>query len=321
MSSQRPASLFVVLLTLVTFIFYGCGGSTNNTPGPVAFNPPGNGNNSGGSGGFGGGGSTGGGGGDSFAACHTVNTSKPAQITGRVIDAQTQQPISGKVIINVDRTMDAARGKWVNTILASPDGSFESHTLNEVSHETFTLTFLAVDSAGVFYGPKILITTDACPITLGTTIGTIALTPGNSATITAQVTAKTPQGTPASISENPEAVYENANGTLWAIPWSTFIPERQSLDPGPSCPANTACTQITTKVAASPALWAFYNGSSTQFQAVGSQAEYALTILSEPGSQSTLSGQCTPGSLSQSSTPVSAGGTTTFGPFNFTGCK
>jgi len=178
-----------------------------------------------------------------------------------------------------------------------------------------------VDSAGNFYVPKILITTDACPITLGTNIGTIALTPGApSATITAQVTARTPQGTPASISENPVAVYQNANGTLWAIPWSTFIPERQSLAPGPSCPANTACTQVTTKVAASPALWAFYNGSSTQFQAVSSQTEYALAIESEPSADASLSGQCTPGVLSQSSTPVVAGSTTTFGPFNFTGC-
>src|SRR5947209_12280852 len=90
MSSQRPASLFVVLLTLVTFIFYGCGGSTNNTPGPVAFNPPGNGNNSGGSGGSGGGGSTGGGGGDSFATCHTENTSQRCQTAGRRTDDDEQ---------------------------------------------------------------------------------------------------------------------------------------------------------------------------------------------------------------------------------------
>src|SRR5436309_7674438 len=316
--SLKTCILFALLmLFMLMLIISGCGGSGSPMANPVASAPPGNsGGGSGGSGGGGGGGGTGSGGGDSFAACGTVSNSE-GRITGRIIDATTGQPISGKVAV----TVDLEGGSWFNAVRVGSDGRFGSDSL--IGVHNFTVAFLAINSAGVFYVPKILIPTSSCQIKQGTDIGTVALMPGTSAAITAQVTAMTAQGTPARIAERPEGIFVKANGTIWAIPWSGAfnVPDTLNLEPGPSCPASTACVQIDLPVSANPAMWGLYNGISTQFQPIGTQAEYAMTIDPRQRSDSNTQGQCSQQAEFQPPTPVPPGSTTTFGPFNFTSCQ
>ena len=313
--SLKTCILFALLmLFMLMLIISGCGGSGSPMANPVASAPPGN--SGGGSGGSGGGGGTGSGGGDSFAACGTVSNSE-GRITGRIIDATTGQPISGKVAV----TVDLEGGSWFNAVRVGSDGRFGSDSL--IGVHNFTVAFLAINSAGVFYVPKILIPTSSCQIKQGTDIGAVALAPGSSAAITAQVTAMTAQGTPARIAERPEGIFVKANGTIWAIPWSgqSNVPDILNLEPGSSCPANTACVQIDLPVSGNPALWGLYNGSSTQFQPIGTQAEYAMTIDPRGRLDNNTQGQCSQQALFQPPTPVPSGSTTTFGPFNFTSCQ
>lgn len=314
-------TLLILLSFSLMLIIAGCGGMSSNTPGPVAFTPPGN--NGGGSGSTGGngGGSGGGttsGGGDAFAACGTVSNNQ-GEITGKIIDATTGKPISGRVIVNFDQE----QGGWINTVEASTtDGSFQSHD-HIIGASNFTVSFLAIDANGVIYGPKILIPTTSCQIKQGTGLGTISLSPGPSATIQAQVTAQTAQGTPARIAEHPEGIFVPVNGIMWAIPWSGqfFVPSSQNLEPDASCPANTACTQINLPVSGASALWAFYDGGATKFQTATATPEYALTIDPQGRSDTLTMGQCQQQAEFQPPTAVPAGSTTTFGPFKFVDCR
>lgn len=271
---------------------------------------------SGGSGGNGGGGSTAGFS-DQLAACGTKNGTA-YQITGRVIDATTGQPIVGKVIANID---PVDRGDSINQNPTGTDGRWSSANL-VVGMNSFAVAVMAISSSGVAYAPKILIPSASCPITQGTDIGTIALSPASTVNSTVMFTGQTATGTPAQISVELRAVRTNYAGIDWSFGLDPYLLKfREDLQTGPQCPANTSCLTNNFSWAATPALAASYAGASTTFQPVASSAVWTMSATwNNSLSNSLANNHCTP-TFAFSGPKISTPGTTlNFGTLAFTGC-
>ena len=295
----RPALNLTALVLVLGLALLACGGaSAESLPGvqPLPFNSPSLPPNS-----------------SNLAPCGTKNGSAYT-ISGKIVDAITQQPINGSVFVWIDFMNGAA----LDLLRASPDGSFASDRL-VLSETSFALVFAAISSSGVYYQPVILLPGGSCNIGPGTEIGTLGLSPGaGSANITATATATTAQGQPALVNAQP-ALFEQAGVIHWAMPWGVvWPPPRNPLQAGSSCPSSTACTTFTTGVSASPAVAGTYAGSATSFTPVGPQASYVLQISWAPGSA--LFGQCTPITVQLGPLTAAPNDTVNFGTASFTGC-
>jgi hypothetical protein len=322
MNSSRPRTNLIAALALAVAL-WGCGSTNSFTGTPTAngSTPTGNGNtgapppSGSGGGGTGGGGSTPGFS-DQLAACGTKNGTT-YQITGRVIDATTGQPIAGTVLISLD---PVDQGGSINEMKAGTDGKFSSANL-VIGLKSFALTFYAVGSS-VTYVPKMLFPSSSCPITQGIDIGTVALSPGATANGTVMFTGQTASGTPAQISVELRELYVNFSGMKWGFALEPYlIPFRQDLQAGPSCPANTSCLTNTFPVAATPPLAATYAGTSTQFQPIATSAVWIMSATwNNALNTTTFSNHCTPQFVFSAPQAVTAGGTVNFGALAFTGC-
>lgn len=322
--SPRPrwnVSLVVVLLLAVAL--WGCGATNSFTGTPTANS----GSPSASPGGSGSTGSTPGGTGsssgntaafsDQLAPCGTKNGTAN-QITGRIIDATTGQPIVGKVIVNID---PADRGDSINQNPAGTDGRFSSANLI-IGINSFAIAVMAVDASGNSYVPKILIPTPSCPITQGTDIGTIALSPGPSTNGTVLFTGQTASGTPAQLSVELRTIFTAYAGIKWGFALDPyFLKFREDLQTGPQCPANTSCLTNTFGMSATPALGASYAGASTQFQPVASSAVWTMSATWNVSlSNSLATYHCTPQFATSSPQTATPGVPVNFGTLAFTGC-
>ena len=313
--------------------FWGCGssnsftGTTTGTPtagatGASGTPPPSSGGSGGTSGGSGSGGSGGTGGGgsnpafsDQLAACGTKNGTT-YQITGKIVDATTGQPIVGKALADINFT----NGANINALMAGTDGRFTSANL-VLSQNSFAIVFYGVSASGQQYVPKILVPSPTCPITQGTDIGTIALTPGTSATATMLVTGQTSSGQPAPISIEEQQFHTNFMGTNWVISEDPYLaPFRTNLQTGANCPMNTSCLNLSFGVPATAAMGAAYAGAGTQFQPIASNAVWSFSVTWNNALNSTVSNHCTPQFATSSPQTVSSGATVSFGTLAFTGC-
>ena len=322
--SSRTA---LIASLVVAIALWGCGstnsftgtptssGSTPTTSGGTS-GGSGSGGSSGGSGAAGGGGNTAGFS-DQLAPCGTKNATT-YQITGRVIDATTGQPIVGKVITNID---PADRGDSINQNPTGTDGRWSSANL-VIGMNSFAVAVMAISSSGVAYVPKILTPSPSCPITQGTEIGTIALSPASTVNSMVMFTGQTASGTPAQISVELRAVRTKYAGIDWSFGLDPYLLKfREDLQTGTQCPANTSCLTNNFSWSATPALAASYAGASTTFQPVASSAVWTMSATWNNALSNTLAANhCTPTfavSAPQTATP---GATLNFGTLAFTGC-
>ena len=334
MNSLGPRIAFTAVLALAVAL-WGCGSTNSFTSTPTASGTTpsagstagGSSAGSGGTGGSGSGGSSSGGssGGsgsgstagfsDQLAPCGTKNGTT-YQITGRIIDSTTGQPIAGKGLADINSTT----GSNINALITGTTGGFASAQL-VLSQNSFAIVFYGVSSSGVQYVPKILVPSPTCPITQGTELGTIALTPGAAATANVLVTGQTSTAQPAQISVEEQQFHTSFMGTNWTISEDPYLASfRINLQTGPICPANTSCIALQYGLSASPPVGAVYAGAGTQFQPAATSAVWTYSVGWNNALNSSVSNHCTPQFASSTPQMVTPGATLNFGTLAFTGC-
>src|SRR5438067_2201939 len=165
-------------------------------------------------------------------SCGQKNSYGGEHITGRVLDAETAQPIIGSIFIAVDFLDD---GRPLAILMSTnSDGSFVTPNLPGFFRYNYAVTFSALYSAGVPYRTKILLPTVQCPITTQIDIGTVTLTRGSGASFTVLATTKGSDSRPALV-DIVSRLSIAANGVSWNIGWPFGMP-RTTLTSDATCP-------------------------------------------------------------------------------------
>ena len=293
----------------LTLVLMACGGGGNNFTSTGNNNPTTGGSNTGGNTGGGTGGTTG------AVAGTGSGTAAADTISGRVLDAATNQPISGNVLVALE-SPSPADGKIVNETSPDAQGNF---SFTNLATGSYIIAVTATNSKQAFYTPVLLGPSGPAfgngkDLTTGTNVGVI---PVSLASGSGSSAINVPVQSDKAITVTLTATI-NIGDHYMEFPWPQGIPTFDtSVQAG--CSNGAACTTNTIQVPSAVALVAAYNGTSTKYSANAIGANFNLWAKSytQNGAQPT----CDPNIIGPVQVKVADGATEQVDPFKFTGCQ
>jgi hypothetical protein len=251
-------------------------------------------------------------------------------LSGQVVDAATQQPISGgTVMVAIEQADNTGFEQIIMQAAADANGNFSFCPLPAGNYDVVAV---AVDGAGVVYGPTI-----AFSVPHGTTLGKLPLiatsgTATGAATIQGVVTATT--GTAGSTVDVALAALQSvtpSGGTpkqviIPLLPTSTALVATSATPSGITCPANTNCAEYSLLVPGmNPSFGTFSSGTITFSTPATGDVNY--TVEGRAFVPATSTATCSPSRVTQDKDStdqplkVTPGATTNAKQLDFTGCS
>jgi hypothetical protein len=233
-----------------------------------------------------------------LAADKTTDTNS-GTIRGRVLDASTNKPVPGSVIVALE---SQPAGAIVNATAPSSDGSF---SFSSVAPGNYAIVVTGQNSARKSYTPVLVVGKGLAP---GANLGTIALKSTGSAA--KKVTVPVESNTPITVTLS---VNQKVDQYSFSVPWADGVPTFDTS--AKNCSNGTACGDFTLDLPASGMLMANFDGKSLQYlpKALAPNFTVSATAYTQNGAKPTCE--------SRTSAPnnVSAAGAAK--PIVFTGCE
>lgn len=239
-----------------------------------------------------------------------------SNISGRVVDGTTNQPIAGAVAIALVKNPPPDQSVAVAQVNADAQGNF---TFPNVSPGDYALVISAMNANQSFDVPVLLLSGGSIGginITPGTNVETIPVpampSGGFSGTGSAQlgIFMQTDTATPITLSFRLTDAIGN-----FVLPFPIIGPSTVTTSLAPQC-GGSGCASISIPVPPWTPVQGMFNGPSTHF--VQSSVP-AYTVIVTATSAATGLADCTPSVQSESAGPVFLGQTNQL-TFNFTGC-
>lgn len=236
---------------------------------------------------------------------HAGEVAQQAAISGTVIDAATQAPITGgNTVVALEQNDGSGVDRVVMETVTDSNGAF---SFCPVAGGTYDIVVAAINGAGVAYAATVITGVQST-----SALGTVPLTPALApASIVGAITTSTGSaGTSADLSLSAlQSVTVNGGSLLVTVPLAAQSASTATLMTAPdaSCPTNTDCVSYTLSVpAANPSVGAFSSsGHQSPASPAGGTVNYTLDATAfVPGS----AGQpdCTPSEMRTSQTTGSA---------------
>jgi hypothetical protein len=172
-------------------------------------------------------------------------------IRGRVLDASTNKPVAGTVVVALER--QPGNGSIVNATSPDANGNF---TFTDVKGGNYAVVVSAIDAAKKSYVPVLVVGKAVAP---GANLGTIAL--NSSGKAAAKVTVPVQSNKPITVTL---AVNQKIGEHTFQIPWADGTPTFDTALKS-SCSGKTACTTYRVQIPSSGLLMANFDGKSIQY--------------------------------------------------------
>jgi len=226
-------------------------------------------------------------------------TDNTGTITGRVLDAATNKPVPGSVVVALE---SQPAGAIVNATAPASDGSF---SFNSVAPGNYAIVVTGQNAAKKSYTPVLVVGKGLAP---GANLGTIALKSTGSAAKKVSVPVESNRPITVTLSVN-----QKVDQYSFSVPWPDGVPTFDTS--AKNCSNGSACGNFTLDLPASGMLMANFDGKSLQYLSKTLAANYSVsaTAYTQNGAKPTCESRTSP------PYEVSAAGVAK--PIVFTGCE